>query len=414
MAIHKHLIQSINNERGIALLVAIFAMTLAVVVATEISYETQVEYSRSVQSVNRLKAYYAAKAGVELSLYRILLYKKAMAQFADQLKDNKSMLDPIWSFPFAWPPTALALVSDSVAEDVQKVIKESTMDGQYAVSIESEDGKIDINSLGSPSKPIADAVRQQLLQIFQNEIDANKKFKEKYENFKFNELIDNIQDWVSEEQQNTNGRATKSDLYKQPDNVRNYKMPPGTPLKTIEELHMVAGMEDEFYDLLKDRITVYGTLGINVNFAPANVLKSLDPQIKDDVLKFIIDRRSNPKLGGPFKDENDFYSFISSHGVRTDNMQKAKIPLIFDNEYNYRIVSVGKFANVVRTITAITYDIAGLTDRTVKVLNDADAAKANPQGTPTPTPSTTGAAGAATTQKKIPGGRPTVVLWREE
>ncbi len=411
----RRLLQSINNERGIAMLIAVFALVLAVVVATEISYETQIEYARAAQSVNKLKAYYAAKAGVEISLYRILLYKKAMAAVGDQLKDNRSMLDPIWNFPFAWPPTALALVSDSAAEDVNKIIKESTMDSQYAATIEAEGSKIDINALASPSKPLADSVRQQLLQIFQNEIDNNKAFKQKYENYKFNELIDNIQDWVSDNPNSVGQHSSKSDPYKQPESVHNYKLPPGTALKTIEELHMIAGMEDEFYDLIKDRVTVYGTLGVNVNYAPENVLRSLDPQIKDEILSWIVNRRSNQKLGGPFKDESDFYNFLNSKGMRTDNMQKSKIPLYFDAEYNFRVKSVGKFANIVRNITAVTYDITGLTDRVVKVLNDADAAKANPQGTPSPTPSpsnTAGGSGGGT--KTVPMGRPTVVLWKEE
>ena len=400
------------------MLIAVFAMMLAVVVATEIAYETQIEYSRAAQSVNRLKAYYAAKAGVELSLYRILLYKKAMGQFGDQLKENRAMLDPIWQFPFAWPPTALTMVSDSMKDDVEKVTKESTLDSQYAVTIESEGSKIDINALGSPSKALADSVRGQLLQIFQNEIDGNKAFKKKYENFKFNELIDNIQDWVSEGSQSVGSHGDKGSQYKQPD-AKNYKLPPSAPFKTIDELHMVAGMEDEFFDLLKDRITVYGTLGVNVNYAPENVLRALDPQLKDEVLSAVLNRRSNPKLGGPFKDENDFYNFLNSKGMRTDNMQKSKIPLFFEAEYNFRIKSVGKFANVVRTLNVITYDIVGLTDRVVKILNEADqaaAAAAGPQpGGPVTAPGSLQQAPppSAPTAKKIPTGRPTVVLWQE-
>ncbi len=416
-SLRSFLLSPLLNNRGMAMLIAIFAMVLAVVIATEISYETQIEYARSAQSVNRLKAYYAAKAGVELSLYRILLYKKAMAQFGDQLKDNRAMLDPIWNFPFAWPPTALGLVSDSMKEDVDKITKESTLDAQYAVSIESEGSKIDINALGSPSKPLADSVRAQLLQIFQNEVEGNKAFKKKYENYKFTELLDNIQDWVSENPQSVGGHGDKSSIYKQPDGVHNYKLPPSAPFKTLDELHMVQGMEDEFFDLLKDRVTVYGTLGVNVNYAPENVLRSLDPQIKDEILRWIVSRRTDPKLGGPFKDENDFYNYLNSKGMRTDNMQKAKIPLYFDAEYNFRIKSTGKFSNVVRTINAVTYDITGLTDRVVKVLNDADQA-ANPPATPPPppgpkTPAPPPTSPPASSQKKIPMGRPTVVLWQE-
>jgi general secretion pathway protein K len=62
-------------------MMAIFATSLMIFLAVEVSYDTSVEYLVASQQVNRLKAYYAAKAGVEMSLLRILIYKKAMAQF---------------------------------------------------------------------------------------------------------------------------------------------------------------------------------------------------------------------------------------------------------------------------------------------------------------------------------------------
>jgi general secretion pathway protein K len=417
----RRLIQQINNNRGIAMIVAVFAMVLAVVVATEIAYETQVEYARAAQSVNRLKAYYAAKAGVELSLFRILLYKKVMAQYGDSLKDQRAKLDNIWQWPFAWPPTALALVSDSAKEDVNKLVKESTMDAQYAVSIESEGSKIDVNALGSPSQALATSTRNQILQIFQNELDKNKAFKQKYDTYKFTDLLDNMQDWVSDNPKSVGSHGDKSSQYKQPEDVHNYKLPPGAPFKTIDELHMVVGMEDEFFDLIKDRITVYGTLGVNVNYAPGNVLASLDPNLKDEILAAVLARRADPNQGGPFKDENDFFGFLQQKGMRTDNLVKNKVPLYFDPEYNFRIKSIGKFSNVVRTLNVVTYDIDSLTAREVQVLNDAEAA-ATGQAAPTPSPGVTplGPTGVAaapgapgTAQKKVPTGRPTIVLWQE-
>src|SRR6185437_13554565 len=109
---------------------------------------------------------------------------------------------------------------------------------------------------------------------------------------------------------------------------------------------MVAGMKDDFYDLLKDRVTVYGSLGINVNYAPAKVLESLDSQITEEIATKIIGRRDDSKKGGPYHDTNDFYSYLQGLGVRTDDMQRNQIPLIFDPEYNFRITSIGTFRNV--------------------------------------------------------------------
>lgn len=405
----------VQNQKGVALLIAIFAMILTVMIATEVAYETQVEYISSSQSLNRIKAYYAAKAGVELSLFRVHLYKKAMAQFGDQLKENKSMLDPIWQFPFMWPPTAaLDGVNEVDKSMIEDVVKESTMDSQYAVTIVSEGGKIDINDLGSNNKALAAGIRAQILQIFENELENNEAFKDKYENYKFEELVNNIQDYVDEDKEGLN-KSDESQAYDQPDDVKGFQLPPNRPFQTVEELHMVADMEDVFFDLLKNKITVYGTKGINVNYADEPVLKALDPQLKDDVLKEVIKRRSTPELGGPFKDEDDFYGFLDGKGMRTDNLRKAKLPLIFDAEYNFRIISTGLSGNVKREITAITYDIDSLTPRYVEILDKIDEQDKPNDQNPPPNNNNTDPQKPDDKKKevKVPKGRPSVVFWIE-
>ena len=45
-----------KSERGAALMLALFATTLLMVIATEIMYETSVEYVVSTQSVNQVRA----------------------------------------------------------------------------------------------------------------------------------------------------------------------------------------------------------------------------------------------------------------------------------------------------------------------------------------------------------------------
>jgi len=104
-----------KTQNGVALLMAMFFVVIMTFLATSVSYDTLIEYSVSSQSVNRLRAYYAAKSGVELSLLRVLIYQKALAVLPDELEEQKALLDPIWQFPFAWPPTAF------LPEDLSKV-----------------------------------------------------------------------------------------------------------------------------------------------------------------------------------------------------------------------------------------------------------------------------------------------------
>src|SRR5262249_32817383 len=92
----------LRNEKGIALLIALFALTLMIFIATEVSYDTTVEYVVASQQVQRIKAYYAAKAGMEICLLRIQLYKQALVSLGSMLGPQKSMLDLVWQFPLSW------------------------------------------------------------------------------------------------------------------------------------------------------------------------------------------------------------------------------------------------------------------------------------------------------------------------
>ena len=103
----------LRSQKGVALIISLFAMMLMTFIALEVSYDTSVDYIVAAQQVNRIRAYYAAKAAVEVSLLRIQFYKQAMGNFDEALGPQKAMLDLIWSFPFAWPRTKSLSISKS-------------------------------------------------------------------------------------------------------------------------------------------------------------------------------------------------------------------------------------------------------------------------------------------------------------
>ncbi len=407
---------------------ALFFVVIMSFLATSISYDTLIEYNVSAQSVNRLRSYYAAKSGVELSLLRILIYRKALAMLGDKIKGNESMLDPIWAFPFAWPPSkflpeGLNAVDASI---ITKLETESLMNAEFITNISDEAGKIDINDLGSTSESIQKATRQQILKIFNIELENNDKFNEEYANFDFEQLVNNIQDWVDEDKTSANGGDEKSAY---PDFRSQYElsnldfMPPNQSFKTIDELHMVANMTDELFDLLKSRVTIYGVKGININTADSDVLKSLDSRITNEVAGSIIERIENKEKGGPFKNEEDFLAFLESEGnIDTSEFNKDGIPLLFGFEHSFVINSEGVFAGASRTITAITFDLEYLKERFVSILekeeeeenqSDDDSSNNNNTNNSNTNNNTNSTANSTEVQKKIPSGRPTIVFWEE-
>ncbi|MDX9731428.1 MAG: type II secretion system protein GspK, partial [Bdellovibrionales bacterium] len=355
------------------MMMALFTTTLLMVIATEIMYETSVEYVVSSQSVNQVRAYWGARAGVELSLLRIHMYRQALSMGASKLPDP-SILDEIWRQPFLWPPPIPADLSTVSKDEINKAVKASDLTAikvSYFATIEAEGAKIDLNDLGSPSKVMAEAAYNQILQVFNQKVENDEEFAKRHRGDNFQELINNIADWIDSDSESRNGGDERQLYTEQPGS--NF-LPPNQPFRTLQELHLVAGMTDELYDVLAPAVTLYGSKGINVNQAKKEVFLAFGPSFTPERVDQIITDRSDPKRG-PFKDEDDFVQYLNSIGISGNPFENAsasgdatKVPLVFEPEVNFRIQSTGKSGQAQSDITAIVYDTEKVQTRLEKAV----------------------------------------------
>jgi general secretion pathway protein K len=388
-----------KNQKGVALLIAIFTMVFIFYLVTEILYESNVEYVVHAQSVNRLKAYYAAKSGLQLSLLRIKVYQQVSKQFGSKAQGpQKKLLDMIWSMPFAWPPVVPDDVDSVDKSMIKEKVKEAKMDATYLTTISDEGSKIDVNDLNSPSKGMREATRALLTQIYQNKIQNDEAWAAKHRDIKFDEIINSITDWETDTPTSLNG-GSKQSLYAK---FNDPNMPPNRAFRTIDEVRMVVGMTDDIWDLLKDRITVYGMHAINPNYATKEVLMALDASIKSEVADAIITRRNDDNQGGFFASSQDFWEFVNQKGGNVTPDAQKQIPLVFDAVYNFRIRSVGDFGSSTREITAVTFDLQSMASKIASQIQ-ADAA-----GT------TTGGKSSPTSTDPLPKGPPRIVYYNEK
>lgn len=413
-----NLTRPLKNQRGVSIMIAVAALMMIMYFATEISYESNVEYLVNSQSLNRVKAYYAAKSGMQLSLLRIKMYQEAQSKLGAQL-GNSPLLDQLWKFPFAWPMPIPDELNAIDKDNFKKAFTESTMDASYIVTIDDEGSKIDINDLNSPAKSLQESTKQQLLNIFEQKKLEDQSFAREYGNFRFEELINNIGDWMSNKSQSLNGGDKRSRFSELNQLSGSDYYPPNRAFRSIAELHMVPGMNDDFYELLAPRVTIYGMKGVNPNLATKEVLKSLDAGLTDEIITEVIKRRESEDEGGPFKcDQNggssDFWNFVQTRGARLMG-DPSHIPLTCESIVSFRIQSTGEFAGAVREITAIVLDL-DKTATKVKTLLDKEKAENNSenQGGSNGDSGNAGNSGNNNTPAaQIPKGPPRVVYWNE-
>ncbi|MFN7904557.1 MAG: general secretion pathway protein GspK [Pseudobdellovibrionaceae bacterium] len=387
-------------------------------IAMEIMYESSVEYIINSQNLHRIKAYYAAKAGLDISLLRLKLYVKIAPTVKNLVGQNVQMLDQIWQFPFAWPLKIPAGATAITTDDLKKSEKESLMDAKYDTLIELEGTKIDLNDLISPSKGLRELTKKQILNLFERKKIEDKVFFDKYSNLRLEESVVNpLIDWMSDKSASANG-GSKKEGYQE---FESEDFPPNRSFITVDEVRLVKGMNDELFNVLRPAITVYGMKAINVNKAPSEVLKSLDPNITDKAVQAVIAFRDDPKRG-PFKkpadgQESDFWEILEreSNGRLSD--ETKKIPITYEDYFNFRIISKGEYSKISRSITAIVIDIEKQADVISKYVKEekqkeqgqnGQQDQSQPPATPGPNATTNQNKSASTTK-----GPPRIVYYNE-
>ncbi|MFZ3229412.1 MAG: type II secretion system protein GspK [Pseudobdellovibrio sp.] len=402
-----------KKRSGIALIMAITSLLFMVYIAKEVSHDSLVEYIVNTQELNRLKAYYAAKNGMDVALLRIKIFQMASRQ--SMIPPNMlAELDKIWKFPFAWPMPIVGDVNAIAREAIDKLNKESFMDASYSHTIDDEGSKIDINDLISPSKTLQDITKKQLLTIFERKIEFDEEFRQNYQNFRFDDLVNRMIDWMSDKNTSSGGGSKKQYFRELGENY-----PPNRGFRTLEEIRLVPGMTEEFFNILSSQVTIYGMKAINPNTAPENVIKSLSKGMTEEAVKDVLERRTDPDLGGPFKGMDsascvkDFKDFANAHGARLD-ASFDQIPMICDKVINFRIKSTGIFGSgahaVLKEITAVVIDL-GRSATQIKSYIDKEKKSQTPEGPNKPV--TTGSTSGAPKQDPLPKGPPRVVYWSE-
>lgn len=408
-----------SKRKGIALILAMMSLMFMVYIATEVTRDSAVEYIVNSQELNRIKAYYAARNGMQMALLRIKIYQQAMRSPTPIPESYMEIIDRIgWKDPFFWPlpiPKDLNAVDKDTYEEANT---ESYMDSTYAHTIEDEGSKIDINDLASPSKVLREITKKQLLTIFEQKIATDDDFRNEYQNTRFNELIDRIYNWMSDSNTGADGSGDKRSDFSQ----LGQGYPPNRGFRTVEEVRLVPGMTDVFFDLLAPRVTIYGMKAINPNTASKEVLLSLDSGIVESAIDAAIERRNDPDKGGPFKGAGDeclknFKEFIDNRDGTRLSEEFNQIPMICSKVFNFRIKSTGMFGAgkfaLQKNITAVVLDV-GKSASQIKAFVDKETQAENPPPAGQNPPGMgAGSTSGSAPQDPLPKGPPRVVYWTE-
>ena len=343
-----------------ALIMVLSTIVFIILLIQETVFETQIEYRSAIAELNSLRAYYAAKAGMEVNILRVKNYIKLTTNYGRQIQQFRAHIDLIYQFPFQWPPPISEKLNSISQGEFSKIKENSFMQAEFITSIEPESSHIDINDLASPIPSLRKWTFKTLYRLILYLRINDQKLADEIKEQDIIEILHNIADWVDPDNQQTmQGTLSEKNLYNQE------TLPPNRSFTSLQELHQVAGMSDMLYKAIAPFITVYGEKGLNINAAPAELIQALHDEFPIELAREIAAIASNPLNPFVFTKQT-FSDFLTEKGFsslekdffpdeKEGNTAQEEQPVFyinFDAPYNFKMTSVGLAGKSQKTITA--------------------------------------------------------------
>jgi len=242
----KKAVKKRDSEKGIVLVLVIIIIAILTIVVGDMIYFTHIDTEISVNTKDEIRARYIAKSGIHVAAGTMKV--QALEELTDvvtTLNQGTDNSEGYWAIYVPFFPVG---------------------EGGVTVTVIDERAKINLNSLISPSSNRVDRqVLTELTELFRLlEVDESKSER----------FIASLKNWLDaplagsendQDPQGANGGFYSS--LEEPYGIKD------GPLDSVLEIRMIDGMDDEFFNKIKDYVTIYPQdKKINFSTAPKVVL----------------------------------------------------------------------------------------------------------------------------------------------
>ncbi len=230
-----------DQEKGIVLVIVIIIIAVLMILVTDLIYFTQIDTEISSNTRDEIKARYIAKSGVHVAAGTLKSRPlEELSTLTSALGGQNGNPEGFWAINVPYFPVG---------------------QGNVSVTVTDERSKINLNSLvGRSTNKVDRQVLTELTELFRIlEVDESKSAR----------FISSLINWTdapldgAENDQDAAG--ANGSFYAGLENPYNIK---DGPLDTLQEIRMIDGMDDEFYNRIKDYVTVF-PLDKKINFSTA-------------------------------------------------------------------------------------------------------------------------------------------------
>lgn len=292
------------RQRGVALIMVLLAMALVVLMAGGMMHKQGMR-------IFKTQHYLSQQQGQSVALGAEVFAGQILKKDYEDDKENSDMSDSPEEFWSAYS-AILPLDDNGVAE----------------VQIDDLGGRINLNDLIDEQGQVHQMTLERLNRLFRvlGIIDVS---------------ADALIDWMDSDEQPVSAYGAEDGQYLVQD--PSYRAA-NQPFSSVTELRLIAGMTEEAYDLLRPHVTVLPVqgLGINVNMASAEVLRSLHDDISQQSAEILIEKREELegwKTVGDFLVEDEISSEVKPPGLTVRTYFFEVVSRITVNDRSTSLVS---------------------------------------------------------------------------
>lgn len=298
-----HMKKTYKNQSGIALMMVLAAIALLTAIGVQFAYDSNVNYHLALNDKEKLQAYFLAESSINLMKLELKLEKQLRSKISSS--PVASAIAGNLSGPLCQQmPISTGLIrsmflgqatgegeegnDDGAAAFISAVQVESAEDflafeGDFEGMCQDESAKFNLNMFSSKNPEEEslsgvnsyDKAKQMLVSILSLP-EYKKLFNEDDSLKQVNEIVRNIADWVDTNTRinEFGGTSTGNESSEYKTGITEYTIK-NNKFLTLDELFLVAGVNDEWFNPIKEKFTIYGDEKLNVCIAPDEMVAAL-------------------------------------------------------------------------------------------------------------------------------------------
>lgn len=273
--------RTIAGGRGIAVLLVLACLAILAPFTATFNYQARVDWQSAVNVRDEVAARNIQRGAMQLSLLLFEIQRLVFNQ--KQFRDFMGTMDitqvaPYLMSVFGTTDGAQGL-GDLVGIDTTALSGLAVQSGSFEYRVSAESGKINVNCAAkqakagerdNPAGRVVETLEALMSPTLYDPLFEEEKADGQY--YTRADILRALTDYVDDDRNRfdiiklRSGSAAENDRYGE---LFDPYIPRNARFDSIEELHMVAGIDDDWMTAFSPELTVYGACKVNLNFASA-------------------------------------------------------------------------------------------------------------------------------------------------